>query len=137
VCCELPRSAHPTGEIVRKIGYLRGLVGLLICGLLVRFQRGSPLNSPGCSISCGCETVNPKRKSNQNQTAAAPDDLVAHGSFTWHTDPARFTATVLSAEQYVVFMGLVKSYFEAGYEYYAPESLKPEDQARLAGRHDR
>jgi hypothetical protein len=47
------------------------------------------------------------------------DDLVAHGSFTLAYDPARFTATVLSAEQYVVFMGLVESYFEAGYEYCA------------------
>lgn len=53
------------------------------------------------------------------------------------SDPARFTATVLSAEQYAVFVSLVESYFAAGYEYYAPESLKPEDQARLASRFDR
>jgi hypothetical protein len=65
------------------------------------------------------------------------DDLVAHGSFHWHTDPARFTIAALSGIQYEVFVGLVESYFAAGYEYYAPESLKPEDQARLASRFDR
>jgi hypothetical protein len=62
------------------------------------------------------------------------DDLVAHGSFHWHTDPARFTIAVLSEMQYEVFVGLVESYFAAGYGYYAPESLKPEDQVRLASR---
>jgi hypothetical protein len=36
-----------------------------------------------------------------------------------------------------VFVGLVESSFVTGYEYYAPESLRPEDQALLASRFDR
>lgn len=65
------------------------------------------------------------------------DDLVTHGSFTYHDDPSGFTISSLIPEQYAAFVDLVESYFVAGYEYYSPGSLKSEDQARLASRFGR
>ena len=65
------------------------------------------------------------------------DDLVTHGSFNYYDDPSRFTISGLIPEQYAAFVDLVESYFVAGYEYYTPESLKADDQKRLASRFSR
>jgi hypothetical protein len=62
------------------------------------------------------------------------DDLLAHGRFEHHEDPTRFTRASLTDDQYAVFVGLVESYFLAGYEYFTPRALKIGDQQRLAAR---
>ena len=68
------------------------------------------------------------------QTVAHWDDLLMHGYFDHHDDPAGFRIETLTQEQYAGFVGLVESYFLAGYEYFTPIALKVEDQGRLASR---
>ncbi|KPJ96211.1 MAG: hypothetical protein AMS18_01350 [Gemmatimonas sp. SG8_17] len=62
------------------------------------------------------------------------DDLLRHGHFKYHPDPADFTSGSLTDDQYAVLVDLVESYFLAGYEFFAPGGLKPEDQSRLVSR---
>ncbi len=60
------------------------------------------------------------------------DDVLAHGSLTH--DPAGFTIDRLTSDQYASLVGLAESYFAAGYEFFAPSALRPEDQERLRAR---
>ena len=62
------------------------------------------------------------------------DDLLAHGRFEHHEDPTRFTSASLTDDQYAALVGLVESYFLAGYEYFSPMALRVVDQQRLAAR---
>jgi hypothetical protein len=62
------------------------------------------------------------------------DDLLRHGHLKYHPDPSHFAIGSLTDERYAVFVGLVESYFLAGYEFFTPGALRPEDQNRLASR---
>jgi hypothetical protein len=62
------------------------------------------------------------------------DDLLMHGHFAHHKDPSHFEICSLTDDQYTVFVDLVESYFLAGYEYFAPNAMKIEDQGRLSRR---
>ena len=62
------------------------------------------------------------------------DDLLMHGRFDHHVDPAHFEVRELSPDQYAVLVDLTESYFAAGYEYFTPSALKEEDQDRLRSR---
>jgi hypothetical protein len=62
------------------------------------------------------------------------DDLLMHGRFAHHEDPSHFEISGLTDDQYTVFVGLVESYFLAGYEYFAPSALKIADEGRLSSR---
>ncbi len=48
------------------------------------------------------------------------DDLLRHGRFEHHEDPAHFEMSRLTDGQYTVLVDLVESYFLAGYEYFTP-----------------
>ena len=62
------------------------------------------------------------------------DDLLRHGRFEHHEDPAHFEMSRLTDGQYTVLVDLVESYFLAGYEYFTPGALKADDQGRLGSR---
>ncbi len=62
------------------------------------------------------------------------DDLLRHGYFDHHLDPAQFKVQDLTDEQYAELVNLVESYFLGGYEYFRPTALKADDQARLESR---
>ena len=62
------------------------------------------------------------------------DDLLLHGRFAHHADPTAFELGTLRADQYATLVDLAESYFAAGYEYFTPTGLKPEDRDRLGGR---
>jgi hypothetical protein len=62
------------------------------------------------------------------------DDLLMHGRFDRHVDPAHFQIRELSPDQYAVLVDLTDSYFAAGYEYFTPSALKEGDQDRLRSR---
>ncbi|HET9234873.1 MAG TPA: hypothetical protein VFP10_12100 [Candidatus Eisenbacteria bacterium] len=64
------------------------------------------------------------------------DDLLRHGQFRYHQDPSHFAIDSLTDAQYSMFFDLVESYFLAGYEYFMPGALRPEDQSRLTSRFD-
>jgi hypothetical protein len=68
------------------------------------------------------------------QSVAHWDDLLMHGHFDHHEDPSHFLIGSLTDDQYNVLVGLVESYFLAGYEYFRPIALKIEDQSRLSSR---
>ena len=59
------------------------------------------------------------------------DDLLMHGRFDHHVNPAHFEIRQLTHDQYAVLVDLTESYFAAGYEYFTPSALKAEDQDRL------
>ena len=62
------------------------------------------------------------------------DDLLTHGRFDHHADPAHFEIRNLTPDQYAVLVDLTESYFAAGYEYFTPGALKREDQDRPRSR---
>ena len=62
------------------------------------------------------------------------DDLLTHGRFDHHADPAHFEVCNLTHEQYTVLVDLTESYFAAGYEHFPPGALQVEDQDRLRSR---
>jgi hypothetical protein len=49
-------------------------------------------------------------------------------------DPAGVRVDGLTPEQYASLVMLATSYFAAGYEFFAPAALRPEDQERLRAR---
>ena len=49
-------------------------------------------------------------------------------------DPELFSVDRLTAEQYRAFVQLAVNYFAAGYEFYRPAALAPEDQEALSVR---
>ena len=63
------------------------------------------------------------------------DDLLMHGRFAHHHDPAGFSIPALTEPQYSAYVAVVDSYFACGYEYFTPRALRDEDQQRLAARH--
>ena len=67
-------------------------------------------------------------------SAAEWDDFLMHGYLA--ADPGRFTVDQLSASQYASLVGLVASYFAAGYEFYTPIALHSDDQTALRARFD-
>jgi len=68
-------------------------------------------------------------------------DLLSHGYLDRHANPDDFTVEELDARQYRVFRDLVFAYFEAGFDFFVPIALKPEDYTRaireFADLHDR
>jgi hypothetical protein len=60
------------------------------------------------------------------------DDVLVRGSLTH--DPTGFTIDQLTSDQYAALVGLVESYFAAGYEFFAPSALRSDDQERLRAR---
>ncbi len=50
------------------------------------------------------------------------------------SDPGAFSVEQLTALQYQSLKELVGNYFHAGYEFYTPSALKPDDQAALRAR---
>jgi hypothetical protein len=63
------------------------------------------------------------------------DDFLTHGYVVG--DPARFAVEQLSPAQYDALVQLAAHYFGAGYEYYTPIALRPDDQAALRDRFER
>lgn len=59
------------------------------------------------------------------------DDLLAHGHLAHHADPTGFAIDSLAARQYEALVTLTECYFAAGYEWFTPAGLRPNDQARL------
>ena len=49
-------------------------------------------------------------------------------------DPGLFSVDRLTAEQYRALVQLAVNYFAAGYEFYRPAALTPEDQEALSAR---
>ena len=62
------------------------------------------------------------------------DDLLAHGRFATCDDPTRFEVRRLTEDQYLAFCALTESYFAAGYEFFPPAALRPQDATRLRAR---
>ena len=60
------------------------------------------------------------------------DDLLMHGFLA--SDPGAFSIEHMTPSQYESFKELVGNYFHAGYEFYTPLALKPDDQAALRAR---
>ena len=60
------------------------------------------------------------------------DDFLKHGFLT--ADPGAFSVEQLTSSQYQSLKALVANYFHAGYEFYTPLVLKPDDQAALRAR---
>jgi len=60
------------------------------------------------------------------------DDFLMHGYLA--SDPGGFCADQLSPAQYASLVELAANYFAAGYEFYTPIALHPEDQAALRAR---
>lgn len=60
------------------------------------------------------------------------DDFLLHGFLA--SDPGAFSVEQLTPAQYESLKELVGNYFHAGYEFYTPSALKPEDQAALRDR---
>lgn len=60
------------------------------------------------------------------------DDFLLHGSLA--SDPAEFAVAQLTSDQYASLVALATSYFAAGYEFYAPSALRPDDQEQLRAR---
>ena len=60
------------------------------------------------------------------------DDFLMHGFLT--ADPGAFSIGQLTPLQYESLKEFVSNYFHAGYEFYTPMALKPEDQAALRAR---
>ena len=50
------------------------------------------------------------------------------------SDPGAFSIEQLTPLQYESLKELVGNYFHAGYEFYVPLALKPDDQAALRAR---
>jgi hypothetical protein len=65
------------------------------------------------------------------------DDFLMHGRLEHHPDDSGFTIDSLSADQYASLVLFVESYFAAGYEWFTPAALRPEDQQRLGARFGR
>jgi hypothetical protein len=62
------------------------------------------------------------------------DDFLMHGRLANHPDDADFRMEHMSKDQYAKLVLLVESYFAAGYEWFTPAALRPEEQHRLASR---
>ena len=60
------------------------------------------------------------------------DDLLMHGFLA--SDPGAVLIDQLTPLQYEALRELVGNYFHAGYEFYTPLVLKPDDQAALRAR---
>jgi hypothetical protein len=60
------------------------------------------------------------------------DELLVEGSVA--SDPGGFSVNGLTSQQYASLVMLATSYFAAGYEFFAPAGLRPEDQERLRAR---
>ena len=60
------------------------------------------------------------------------DDFLIHGFLA--SDPGAFSVEQLTPLQYESLKELVGNYFHAGYEFYTPLALKPDDQAALRAR---
>jgi len=60
------------------------------------------------------------------------DDFLKHGFLT--ADPGAFSVDQLTPSQYESLKELVANYFHAGYEFYTPMVLKPDDLAALRAR---
>ena len=60
------------------------------------------------------------------------DDFLIHGFLS--SDPGAFSVEQLTPLQYESLKELVGNYFHAGYEFYTPSALKPDDQAALRAR---
>ena len=69
-----------------------------------------------------------------SESIAHWDDLLMHGRFEHHVDPAGFQISMLREDQYALLVDLTESYFAAGYEYFTPMGLKAEDRDRLHSR---
>jgi len=68
------------------------------------------------------------------ESATHFDDFLEHGCLDHHPDPSRFSVAPLSEAQYQEFVGLVESYFAAGYAWFTPIALREPDQQRLRAR---
>ena len=62
------------------------------------------------------------------------DDFLMHGCLAHHPDETNFQIESMSTDQYAKFVLLVDSYFAAGYEWFTPMALRPEEQHRLCSR---
>jgi len=62
------------------------------------------------------------------------DDFLMHGRLANHPDDADFQVEHMSMDEYAKLVLLVESYFAAGYEWFRPMALRPEEQHRLASR---
>ena len=60
------------------------------------------------------------------------DHFLARGSLT--SDSGDFSVEQLTPLQYESLKELVGNYFHAGYDFYTPSALKPDDQAALRAR---
>ena len=60
------------------------------------------------------------------------DDFLMHGFLA--SDPGACSIERLTPLQYQSLKELVGNYFHAGYEFYTPLALKPDDQASLRAR---
>jgi hypothetical protein len=60
------------------------------------------------------------------------DDFLMHGFLA--SDPEAFSVEQLTPLQYESLKELIGNYFHAGYEFYPPLALKPDDQAALRAR---
>lgn len=63
------------------------------------------------------------------------DSFLRHGLVPGH--PTAFTIDHMTPAQYELLITLVFSYFDAGYEFFTPTALRPEDQDTLRARYGR
>lgn len=66
------------------------------------------------------------------ESVAAWDDFLMHGYLAG--DPRIFAVDQLTPAQYSSLVELASNYFAAGYEFYMPSALRPEDQKALRAR---
>ena len=66
------------------------------------------------------------------ESVAAWDDFLMHGYLAG--DPGSFAVDQLTPAQYSSLVELASNYFAAGYEFYMPSALRPEDQKALRTR---
>lgn len=66
------------------------------------------------------------------ESVAAWDDFLMHGYLAG--DPGGFAVDQLTPAQYSSLVELASNYFAAGYEFYMPSALRPEDQKALRTR---
>ena len=63
------------------------------------------------------------------------DSILIHGFIAG--DRNAYVVDQLTPDQYKALVGLAVSYFDAGYEYFTPTGLRPEDQNALGSRFGR
>jgi hypothetical protein len=60
------------------------------------------------------------------------EDFLSHGYLDRHEDPDDFTVEELDDDRYAILRDLVLAYFRAGFAFFVPIALRPEDYTDMA-----